>query len=115
MGLTHSIQSKLVYRLGKSIYRVGASSMQGYREEMEDAHTMVLELPSHPNVSLFGVFDGHGGTTASQFCSNRLVALVDALPNVFDEEALRNVMIEIDKEFLQVKFIFWYIYYVLDI
>jgi hypothetical protein len=33
--------------------------MQGWRKSMEDAHIAHLDLPG--GVSLFGVFDGHGG------------------------------------------------------
>ena len=36
-----------------------ASEMQGWRNSMEDAHITALEIV--PDVSLFAVFDGHGG------------------------------------------------------
>lgn len=34
-------------------------SMQGWRTTMEDADFAILDLA--PNLSMFGVFDGHGG------------------------------------------------------
>lgn len=40
---------------------VGASCMQGWRVNMEDAHTTILSLPDDPGTSFFGVYDGHGG------------------------------------------------------
>jgi serine/threonine protein phosphatase PrpC len=41
--------------------RVGSASMQGYREEMEDAHATVLGMQgSNATTAFFGVFDGHG-------------------------------------------------------
>jgi protein phosphatase PTC2/3 len=42
----------------------GASSMQGWRVSMEDAHSAVLDLdPDSPRrIAWFAVFDGHGGT-----------------------------------------------------
>jgi serine/threonine protein phosphatase PrpC len=33
--------------------------MQGWRKSMEDAHIAQLDMPG--GVSVFGVFDGHGG------------------------------------------------------
>lgn len=57
----------------------GYSAMQGWRlsmlwlnilvqyeclnekQAMEDAHTCVLNLGGHKEMSFFGVFDGHGG------------------------------------------------------
>lgn len=45
------IQSKQV--------RYGACGMQGWRNTMEDSHICCTTLDN--NVSVFGVFDGHGG------------------------------------------------------
>ena len=39
----------------------GTSSMQGWRAQMEDDHLSMLKFPEAPDISLFGVFDGHGG------------------------------------------------------
>jgi protein phosphatase 1G len=40
--------------------KLGLSSMQGWRANMEDAHSALLNLDNE--TSFFGVFDGHGGT-----------------------------------------------------
>lgn len=48
--------------------RYGLASMQGWRTEMEDAHTVVLSGDSD-GVSFFGVFDGHSGDMVSEYCS----------------------------------------------
>jgi protein phosphatase 1G len=40
--------------------RYGACGMQGWRNTMEDSHIAHTKLNN--DVSLFGVFDGHGGT-----------------------------------------------------
>lgn len=37
-----------------------ASEMQGWRNSMEDAHITALDIVA--DVSLFAVFDGHGGS-----------------------------------------------------
>lgn len=45
----------------------GASSMQGWRLNMEDAH--ISEAIFTPNSSLFAVFDGHGGCEVAKYCA----------------------------------------------
>ena len=63
--------------------RFGASSMQGWRKNQEDAH---IALPSLGNgstqaaaggeLSRFAVFDGHGGREVSAFCEQYMPAEV---------------------------------------
>ncbi|CUF97060.1 protein phosphatase-like, putative [Bodo saltans] len=57
---------------------VGASSMQGWRPTMEDAHTVYLTLPRLKNHheddgAIFAVFDGHCGTKCAQLCAANIV------------------------------------------
>uniref|UniRef100_A0A671XXE4 Protein phosphatase 1B n=1 Tax=Sparus aurata TaxID=8175 RepID=A0A671XXE4_SPAAU len=55
--------------------RYGLSSMQGWRVEMEDAHTAVLGLPT-PGMtdwSFFAVYDGHAGSRVANYCSKHLL------------------------------------------
>lgn len=47
----------------------GVAAMCGRRDTMEDAHFCLEEAP---NVYCFGIFDGHGGNGASNYCSERL-------------------------------------------
>lgn len=42
-------------------------SMQGWRTTMEDSHIIKTNLDHH--ISLFCIFDGHGGNEIAQFCS----------------------------------------------
>ena len=51
--------------------RYGASAMQGWRMEMEDADVCETELEIS-NSCFFGVFDGHAGSKVSQYCSENL-------------------------------------------
>ncbi|KAJ0005242.1 hypothetical protein NQD34_011456 [Periophthalmus magnuspinnatus] len=55
--------------------RYGLSSMQGWRVEMEDAHTAVLGLPapSMKDWSFFAVYDGHAGSKVANYCSKHLL------------------------------------------
>lgn len=63
--------------------KFGQSSMQGWRDRMEDASVSVqLKNTSPPgnhlvhqqwdNAALFGVFDGHGGAQVAKFCARHL-------------------------------------------
>ena len=46
--------------------------MQGWRKSMEDAHVTSLDvIPGE--ISIFGVFDGHGGSEVAKFVEIHLV------------------------------------------
>ena len=55
----------------------GYSSMQGWRTDHEDAH--VCESQIFPGISLFAVFDGHGGAEVARFAASRLPHLFRSL------------------------------------
>ncbi|CAO3644188.1 unnamed protein product [Mucor hiemalis] len=61
----------------------GASSMQGWRITMEDAHTHILEYKD-TGAAFFGVFDGHGGANVAKYSSEKLQE------NVIDSEDFKN-------------------------
>ncbi|XP_046964797.1 probable protein phosphatase 2C 11 isoform X1 [Vanessa cardui] len=48
----------------------GASSMQGWRVNQEDAHNTILDYDE--NTSMFAVYDGHGGAEVATYCSQNL-------------------------------------------
>ncbi|CAJ1417882.1 unnamed protein product [Effrenium voratum] len=51
----------------------GCSAMQGWRTTMEDAHLAVCGLGDElDGLSLFGVFDGHGGAEVAAFCKQHM-------------------------------------------
>lgn len=55
------------HQLGENnALRFGFSCMQGWRMNMEDAHISNMNLT--PEISLFAVFDGHGGAEIARFC-----------------------------------------------
>lgn len=54
---------------GKNI-SYGASSMQGWRISQEDAHNACIEFDE--DVSLFAVYDGHGGHEVAAYCARNL-------------------------------------------
>ena len=45
-------------------FAFGVSAMQGWREQMEDAHLALPDFDVARHLGLFGVFDGHGGAAA---------------------------------------------------
>ncbi|KAI7906951.1 phosphatase 2C-like domain-containing protein [Cokeromyces recurvatus] len=53
----------------------GASSMQGWRISMEDAHTHILDY-ENTGTAFFAVFDGHGGANIAKYSSQQLPELV---------------------------------------
>jgi serine/threonine protein phosphatase PrpC len=59
----------------------GVSAMQGWRAQMEDDHFHVLGLPHARDISIFGVFDGHGGDMVAHYAAqNFLTHLYKELP-----------------------------------
>jgi serine/threonine protein phosphatase PrpC len=76
--------------------------MQGWRTSNEDAHLTVLDFV--PGVSLFAVFDGHGGAEVAKFCEKHMVEQLKIdvdFQNQNFEAALRNVFLKIDKMLLE--------------
>lgn len=72
--------------------------MQGFREEMEDAHCICLGLEGHPDVSFFGVYDGHSGQKVSKHLAQVLHHRIAQLGPNFDDEALQRAVIKLDLE-----------------
>lgn len=79
----------------------GACSMQGWRRTNEDAHITALDFV--PGISLFAVFDGHGGCEVAKYCEKHLVFELKSDKDFMNknyETALRNVLLKIDKMLL---------------
>ncbi|KAI9346439.1 phosphatase 2C-like domain-containing protein [Zopfochytrium polystomum] len=88
----------------------GSSSMQGWRIQMEDAHTTILDLLKEEAdissklfnandsrvVSFFGVYDGHGGSSVAKFSGRELHRKIMADP----EFKARNYRAAIKNGFL---------------
>lgn len=66
---------------------------------MEDAHIALNELPGHPTVGLFAVFDGHGGGEIARFCANHFVEQLLKRPSFSKGqfgEALKETFIQLE-------------------
>lgn len=79
--------------------RWGVSAMQGWRMEMEDAHTCETKLKLE-NWSFFAVFDGHAGPRVSEYCSKNL--LTNIMATVDGHESEKEVCDKIRDGFLNV-------------
>lgn len=79
--------------------RWGVSDMQGWRLEMEDAHTCDTNFKLK-GWSFFAVFDGHAGPKISQYCSKHLLNYIMKLVKASDKE--EKVSEQIKKGFLEI-------------
>lgn len=73
---------------------------QGMRPYMEDRTLVVPSLPGAEDVSVFGVFDGHGGAEVAQLATEKLPDLLAASLTRFTEpqNALRESFFLLDEE-----------------
>mmetsp|Transcript_19792 Transcript_19792/g.27637 ORF Transcript_19792/g.27637 Transcript_19792/m.27637 type:complete len:293 (-) Transcript_19792:10-888(-) len=104
MGATlpHPVTSKALHRDGDENYCVGAAEMHGWRIHMEDAMTIRLKLSEkHPNLSMFGVYDGHRGSRCSQYLEEHLPNILGNLENPTSKEDLTTALVEFDQKFLK--------------
>jgi len=71
-----------------------------YRQSMEDIGILIPDLLTDYKVSLFGIFDGHGGTDVVKFVKNRLPQLIKIyLNDLFPvEKAFKNAFQKVDEE-----------------
>ncbi|XP_065669341.1 probable protein phosphatase 2C T23F11.1 isoform X2 [Hydra vulgaris] len=58
--------------ISNSHFQCASSSMQGWRINMEDAHTNILSMKEDKDAAFFAVFDGHGGSQAATYCGEHL-------------------------------------------
>uniref|UniRef100_A0A8C4RDZ7 Protein phosphatase, Mg2+/Mn2+ dependent, 1Nb (putative) n=1 Tax=Erpetoichthys calabaricus TaxID=27687 RepID=A0A8C4RDZ7_ERPCA len=80
------------------------ASMQGWRAQMEDAHTCVTEMPGElADWCFFAVYDGHAGSTVAQYCSRHLLTHILATGKVTADgdpekvkEGIRDGFLSID-------------------
>lgn len=76
--------------------------MQGWRKSMEDAHVSQLDVIDG-ELSVFGVFDGHGGCEVARFVENHLVDELKKNENFKKgnyRQALIDVFLQLDKMLL---------------
>eukprot|EP00929_Paragymnodinium_shiwhaense_P045851 TRINITY_DN2337_c0_g2_i1.p1 TRINITY_DN2337_c0_g2~~TRINITY_DN2337_c0_g2_i1.p1 ORF type:complete len:668 (+),score=146.88 TRINITY_DN2337_c0_g2_i1:74-2077(+) len=100
LGLPQAVESIVVKRCTDKLCRVGFAEMNGWRDNMEDAHIVHLQ----DKWGFFGVFDGHGGQQCSAFIAKRLEEeLQKASDPPADDAAVLDLMLRLDKEFLDTR------------
>ncbi|XP_014681930.1 PREDICTED: probable protein phosphatase 2C T23F11.1 [Priapulus caudatus] len=62
--LSEPVTSKETTGCENVYVKVASSCMQGWRMNMEDAHTHILALSEDKEAAFFAVYDGHGGNLA---------------------------------------------------
>jgi serine/threonine protein phosphatase PrpC len=72
--------------------KYGASSMQGWRLNMEDAE--ISEAKFGPHSSLFAVFDGHGGSEVAKFCGKYFAGELKKNPKFANETDIEAALVE---------------------
>lgn len=78
--------------------RFAASEMQGWRTEMEDAH--INDPQFDKGISLFAVFDGHGGDEVAKYVGKNYGPLLKSLSAYKSKDykaALRESFFAIDR------------------
>jgi protein phosphatase 1G len=65
--LSSPVKSKLSESGESEKLLYGATAMQGWRVNQEDAHNCILDYGE--NCSYFAVYDGHGGAEVSEYAS----------------------------------------------
>ena len=79
--LSEPVTAKETARCANDDVMVGSSCMQGWRVNMEDAHTHILSLKDDEKSSFFGVYDGHGGYKVAHYASENLHKKILTQPN----------------------------------
>ncbi|XP_033833562.2 protein phosphatase, Mg2+/Mn2+ dependent, 1Na (putative) [Periophthalmus magnuspinnatus] len=104
--LEHPILEKHVSEgSSQSGLNYAVASMQGWRAQMEDAHSCMPQLSGElKNWGYFAVFDGHAGTTVAQYCSKHLLDRmittggIKAMEDPEEvKEGIRNGFLDIDR------------------
>lgn len=98
--LSKPVRSKAQEKGEGNGLKFGMTSMQGWRENMEDSHVAKINLGNtHSEWSFFAVFDGHAGDTASRYCAEHLLDTILQSNFPYDgKDAIRAGCIKLDNK-----------------
>lgn len=102
--LSEPVTAKETTSCGNSVFKIGSSCMQGWRVNMEDAHTHILSLPEDPPAAFFAVYDGHGGAKVAHYAGSHLhtaITSTDSYKAGDYAEAMRTGFLAIDEDMLR--------------
>lgn len=102
--LSEPVTAKETSSCANEFLKVGASCMQGWRINMEDAHTHLLSLAEDKEASFFAVYDGHGGAKVAEYAGNNLHKKIASHPaykkgDIVD--AIKSSFLEVDSDMLK--------------
>lgn len=99
MGMVHPICNQHLERHHDNYINIGLASMQGYRNEMEDHHTIVLSSGKHQHEAFCAIFDGHAGEACSKWCSEHVWQyLMNHTDNV---DTIQTQCVQADQDFME--------------
>lgn len=86
-------------------YEMAVGCLQGRRPTMEDAH-LATEIQVHgQDIQIFGIFDGHGGSSAAEYVSNNIASALQielaSRPSLDDHQvwhALKNTFVDLNAQ-----------------
>ncbi len=84
-------KEKIIHEGENGKMRYAAVTMQGWRRTQEDAHISQLDIGE--GISLFAVFDGHGGHEVAQYSDKHFVKELKRLPS-FKKKDYRAALTE---------------------
>jgi protein phosphatase len=96
MMLPKPVLTSLNERCGNNIFRVGSACVNGYRENMEDAHIAYLK----PTWGFFGVFDGHVNDHCSNYLEGEWARVMDEITLPITDERMKEIALEVDKKYM---------------
>jgi len=102
--LSEPVTTKETESVNNSQFKCASSCMQGWRINMEDAHSTFLSLKEDKNASFFAVYDGHGGSHVAQWCGEHVHKDIVENPNYKTGnyiEALKQGFLDCDENMLK--------------
>lgn len=99
MGATLSkpVLCTVLERHGSKFFCVGLAELNGWRNNMEDAHVVHVG----DGEGYFGILDGHGGADCSVWCAKRLHEVLAAQGCPKGDAAAKKMVLDVDREFFE--------------
>ncbi|XP_072170753.1 probable protein phosphatase 2C T23F11.1 [Diadema setosum] len=101
--LSEPVTAKETSACENHLVKVGSSCMQGWRINMEDAHTQLLAIDEDEDAAFFAVYDGHGGAKVAQYAGQHLhrkLANQSAYKRGDIPEAIKEAFLKLDEDML---------------
>lgn len=102
--LSEPVTVKETSSCNSDFVKVGASCMQGWRINMEDAHTHLLSLAEDKEAAFFAVYDGHGGAKVAEYAGDNLHKKISTHPSYKKGDiidAIKSSFLEVDSDMLK--------------